>query len=644
MSGKLNFMLGASGHLPSGAGEAEFEKLYNEKIKPLVQALDKFPRINMVFYYSGVVLYWIERHHPELFMLLEDLLSRKQAEFLGGGFYDPVLPLLPPADKIGQIEMLTTYLRKHFGKRPQGCWLPAMAWEQHLVGALTSSGMNYTFLEDAHFAGAGVKPREGGLFFPCITEDQGKLITVFPVARAIGRDLQTSASASAASAGGALKTLSLFLEKIPDGECPLVVFPFDGEDGFSSEPGKPVYEKFFEELSGADSRIEFTTPSKVFKNLQGLNKVYFPCVWAPGYNAGCGTSPRQFLADYPEAGGIYAKMIHVHTLINNQLRGDKSRKRIALEELWKAQDSGIFRLGASAFPGLLHSPVRKAAYRALLEAEKITREKGKFTPSLSVFDFDLDGEGEYIFQDDKLNCCIKSRGAGIFELDYLPGTWNYLDTLARGTGSGDSLLDAKRCAFVDWLAPAKIKSEDAGPDGIKGGRFCGHEEYAASETDRVRRRVTFTLPPRKDAAFGEISIEKTWQLKKNSIALEYALTHTGAKPLSFVFCPQADLSFPGEGDGYLRVLVIREGGKEGVAFNEAVTVQNIKALEFQDIKNETVITLESSRSFDACLFHIHPAGANSPADYQSTCVMPLFPVSLEAGKTWKATLALRISS
>ena len=158
MDKKLNLILCFSGHLASGTGDAEFEALYNRDIKPLISALDKFPRINMALHYSGVLLHWIERRHPELFMLLEDLLSRKQAEFLGGGFYDPMLPLLPPADKIGQIEMLTTYLRKQFGRRPQGCWLPAMVWEQNLVGPLTSGGMSYTFLKDTQFSGAGVKP------------------------------------------------------------------------------------------------------------------------------------------------------------------------------------------------------------------------------------------------------------------------------------------------------------------------------------------------------------------------------------------------------------------------------------------------------------------------------------------------------
>jgi len=632
MSKKLNLILSVTGHLPSGTGESEFEVLYNKEIKPLVTALDKFPRLNVVFHYSGVILYWIERRHPEFFMLLEDLLSRKQAEFLGGGFYNPMLPLLPMADKIGQIEMLTTYLRKHFGKRPQGCWLPAMAWEQNMVGPLNSCGMSYTFLEDLQFSGAGVQPAEGGIFFPCLTEDQGKLITVFPIARAIGRELQT---------GAPLKILGKLLEKVPsDLECPVMVIPITGETlpPAAASAKAPVYEKFFEELSSADPCIEFTFPAKIFRNLRFLKKVYFPDVWAAGGNE---THPRQFLAEHPVAGGIYAKMIYVHTLINNQLRGDKTRKRTALEELWKAQDSGIFRPGSPSCPGLFHSPVRKAAYRSLLEAEKITREKGKFTPSLSVFDFDLDGEGEYIFQDEKLNCCIKSRGAGIFELDYLPNTWNYLDILAPGRGNPEG--SERRCAFVDWLAPAETVPDDAGPKGVRGGYFCGEEEYKVSETDRIHRRLTFTFSPKAGSPWREIEIVKNWQLKKNSLVLEYLIKNTGTKGRRFIFCPQIDLSFPGEGEGFLRVLALREDRKESIVYNEACTIKDVRALEFQDIKNESVITLDVSRSFDGRLLQIR-AGLSGWDEYQSTCLMPLLPISLEAGKSWKVSFSLKISS
>jgi len=624
MDYKLNLILCAGGHLPSGTSDAEFEAFYNAEIKPLISSLDKFPRINMVFHYSGVVLNWIERQHPEFFMLLEDLLSRKQVEFLGGGFYEPAFCLLPLADKIGQIEMLTTYLRKHFGKRPQGCWLPAMAWEQNLVGALSSCGMNYTFLEEKQFSGAGAKPDAAGIYSPCITEDQGKLVTVFPVAKDLGDKLLQ---------GKPLKIVGELLDGLQEkSENNVVVFP--GRCGAD-------YENLFSELSTADPRVRFICPSRFYKNLHSLKKYYFPGIWASDINH------RQFIANNPEADGLYAKMIYVHTLINNQLRGDKTRKRTALEDLWKAQDSCLFCHGNDSH-GLFHSNIRKTAYHFLIEAEKIIREKEKFTPSLSVFDFDLDGEGEYIFQDEKITCCVKSKGAGIFELDYLPCAWNYLDTIALREGymAGSPFGAPKgerRHAFVDWLAPAKTLPEDAGPAGIKGGRFCGMEEFDVVETDRVRRKAVFTLPPKAGLPWGCIEIAKTWQLKKNNIALDYALKNTSSESLSFVFGTSLDMSFPGEGEGFLRILNLNEGEKENIAINEYSTVKNVKALEFQDMKNEAIITIEASRSFDGCIFHVR-SDLSGREEYQSTCVMPLMQVSLEKGKTWKASFNLKISS
>jgi hypothetical protein len=584
-------------------------------------------------------------------MLLEDLIARKQIEFLGGGFYAPVLPLLPLSDKIGQIEMLTTYLRKRFGKRPLGCWLPGMAWEQNLIGPLNSCGLSYTFLDDLQFSAIGVTPSAAGTYSPCITEDQGKLVTVFPLAGAIGRELWK---------GNALRFFQEKLDKLTqDEDSDTIVIPIAGE-ALGECFHDSAYEKLFADFLNAENILTFTTTAKIFKNLKKLKKTYFPGLWTHGQKvdgnsgsliqqlqapqngfAGNETHPRQFLANNPEAGGIYAKMIYVHSLINNQLRGDKTRKRTALEELWKAQDSGIYRLGSPSSPGLLYFPVRKAAYKALLEAEKITREKGKSSPSLSFFDFDLDGEGEYILQDDKLNCCIKTQGAGIFELDYLPAAWNYLDTMTPTATKLHS--GAKRCAFVDWLFPPDANTLNIGQFGIQGERFCGKEEYEVTETDRLRRRVSFRLPPKPGFPWAEIEIGKTWQLKKNSLALDYYLRNTGTKNSNFIFSSSLDLSFPGLGEGFLRVFSLLESDKEEVVLNDQLVLRNVRTLEFHDIKNDTIITLDASRYFDAKIYQIR-SGFSGMEEYQSTCLMPLLPVSLDSGKTWKVAFSLRIGS
>jgi hypothetical protein len=322
-------------------------------------------------------------------------------------------------------------------------------------------------------------------------------------------------------------------------------------------------------------------------------------------------------------------MIHTRVLIN-QLRGDKARKQTALEELWKAQDSAVF-----SYTFLKNSMVRKAAYRALLEAGNITREKGSFTPS-SVFDYDLDGEDEYVFQDEKINCYIKARGASLFELDFLPAAWNYLDTWVTPQSPSSRNKEIRR-SFVDYLYPGKTPPAISW-QGIKGARFCGSEIFQCADLDRVRRIIQYILPPQEGMPLKNIEIKKTLSLKRNVITLKYELKNYGKETENFFLIPSIDLSFSRGDDLSLKVFASRGAFKEGISLLGKLSIEDIGGLEFRDLKNEVVLSLESSRPFNAGIFNIEPD------QYQFTCIMPSFPVSLEQGKAWDLVFSLKMSS
>jgi hypothetical protein len=648
----LKLIIGSYNHVPIGICEDEMERIYTQKLKPLIVSLNKYPRIQAVLHYSGVLLQRIEKNHPEFFMLMKDLIARKQVELMGGGFHEPLLPLIPLSDKIGQIEMLTTYIRREFGKRPQGCWLPALAWEQNLPGVLNTCGMGYTFLSEKQFLRAGLSGAD--LHAPCISEDQGKLITIFPFSTRQAFDLLREKP-------------SRMLKKLAEAGDDRILSVFPGlvmEDG--SPLGEEAIQGFFEDLSRCDSFVEFTTPGKLYKSLRGLKKAYFSGSVEEEFcgrvreaeNAGQdgADSPRQFLINYPEANGIYSKMMFISVLIN-QLRGDKSRKRTAREELWKAQGYDVFCF--TQYGGIYRNTTRNAVYRALLGAERITREKNAFTASLSAFDFDLDGEGEYLFQDVHINCYVKVRGASIFELDYLPKTWNYLDTLASGRPSlGQSARDNRRTGFTDFLSPfdssfkGLAKKDPAGFSGPAygdpAGRCCGTEQYEVQEVDKARGRLRFRLPSRPELPFGAMEIEKSYQIKENAITVRYRLLNRGKNRERFCFIPRLDLSFPGEGEPYLRIAALSSGVREPLQLSQAGgtgTLANIGAVEFRDIKNETTITLNSLRHFDLWLYPLRlPCcpGGQASSWYQSTCVMPVTRISLEPEGFWEGEYTLRI--
>lgn len=637
---KVSFILGSHNHLPPGIDDDEYERVYRNKLKPFISALYKFPKIQATLHYSGILLHWLERAHPEFLMLIEEMASRRQVEILGGAFYEPMTPLIPLVDKLGQIELLTTYLRRQFGKRPQGCHLPALAWEQNMVVPLYNSGMLYTFLDEDQFLLAGLSGDS-----PCITEDQGKTITVFPVARNLNSRFAQR------RARGVLE--DLLAQKRADKENVICVFP-DILFAEATESSDFTYQFFFEDLARFESRIDFTIPSKLYKNFKCLPKAYFPSslsfealsrsVSTPKYE-----SPRQFLIKYSEANCIYSKMMFTCLLIN-QLKGDKSRKRTAREEIWKAQVYDVFCPSVSG--GVYRRTVRKAAYKALLEAEKISREKDDFTPSLLAFDFDMDGKDEFLFQEELVNCYVKQDGAGVFELDYLPKTFNYLDTFTIAPDCG------RRTAFYDVFAPKETSLETLFADETnicQNGfmemhpdkhtfRFCGKERFEIQEVDKTHRKAVFHLPVNTALPFGNIAMEKTFQLKKSTLTVHYLFENKGSD-VEFLFIPSIDISFSGDGVASLRIFKLNGEIKDPVNLGEALF--NIQGVKFQDIENETVVDIAADTFFDAYITSVKtpcPLGNGDMIDamYQSTNIAPIKPISLETGKQFEIEFKLRM--
>ena len=43
----------------------------------------------------------------------------------------------------------------------------------------------------------------------------------------------------------------------------------------------------------------------------------------------------------------------------------------------------------------------------------------------------MDNSIEYLYQGSELNAYIHTRGGALFELDFLPASWNYLDTMVE---------------------------------------------------------------------------------------------------------------------------------------------------------------------------------------------------------------------
>lgn len=525
----IKVLFGTYNTMPDGASGKLYELTYQRCWRPFLSSLYKFPNVLSVLYFSGIVFQWIEENHPEFMLLLEELVDRKQIELLGGGYFNPLFPALQPSDKIGQIEMLTTYLRKTFGKRPSGGWLYEYAWDANLPLMFRNSGLGYTFLPAEMLKRAGVFDRGFELL---VTEDQKKLLYVLPTF-----DIDETFG-SAIPFEAALDTLRI---RYPD----VSLFPIfaDGHsmhamwENSGLESPDVMFEKTFAWFQKNCLEVETVLAQTYVKSLKGGKLFYLAASASARFHESVAdlemrSSPhlscmmtRQAILANRSSKRLYDKMLHVHTLMT-LLKGDKARKKSAQEDLWRSQDGEAYWEGPLG--GIRWPEVRMSAYRSLIEAEKATRIHGSFSPGILLDDIDCDGEKEVVYQAADLNCYIHGIGAATFELDSVKGKQNFCCTYDRGK------TQENRC-FVDHVYEAGGFSKELTP--------LGTLRYCIAEKEHGPQKITFTREflLHGDSGASQVFLRKSYLFQKYAMSVDVELSNRSSNQLSFRLATELNL-------------------------------------------------------------------------------------------------------
>jgi hypothetical protein len=575
---KSHVIIGAYNHLPDGMAESAFEDTYQICWRPFLSILYRFPDVSAVLSYSGTALRWLESRHPEFLMLLEEMVLRKQIELLGGGFFAPLLPLVPGPDRLGQVELLTTYIRKAFGKRPRGCWIQDYAWEPGLASALQTCGFDFTFLPERHFAIAGLSGSDLGA--PVMTEDQGKSIVVFPAFDAAESFPQPLAPAEA------IESLRSRL-----GELPLYTILYPGSaakvlwEASGLESPDVFFERSFAALQREGLSYETTTPSRHLKFQRHFRRAYFggyasaclmESVAPPAHASG---SPRSILLRHEESLALYAKMQYVRMLVG-QLRGDKSRKKSAQEELWRGQCGDAYWSGPAG--GILRLPLRAAAYAALIEAEKTTRQRGSFLPGIITADIDFDGAKEILYQGSDFNAYVHPRGGCLAELDSFRTLTNYVNVM-DGAGS-------RRPSFRDRFC-------EAGGFGLDSGSFA-QAYYSFADSDKPSHIATLSREGSIEAAGKRrgILLRKAYAFRKGGLSVHYEVENKEAEPFAFRFVSELNIAAGFEPGA---VALFGQRSHESLALDSASScaAEGLSGLRIENLKREESLELRSDEAF-----------------------------------------------
>ncbi|MFQ6674812.1 MAG: alpha-amylase/4-alpha-glucanotransferase domain-containing protein [Fidelibacterota bacterium] len=686
----VQFIFGIHNHQPVGNFDFVFEEAYRKSYRPFVEVAERHPSVSLVLHFSGCLMEWLEDNHPRFLDRIRDLVGRGNVELLSGGFYEPILSVIPDHDKAGQIRKLNGYLKSRFHYRARGIWLAERVWEPHLAKSIHEAGIDYTTVDDFHFLAGGKVVEELTGYFT--TEEQGYPVGVFPIHQSLRYTMPFREPE---------ETLRILKTFATEGGDNVVVMADDGEK-FGVWPGthRRCYgrnrwmERFFAALEENGDWVKTTTFDRYSREHLPRGRVYLPNTsyfemneWTLPAELGerfshlvnayeadgeleqirpflRGGTWRNFLAMYDESNWIQRRMVHLSHRLAAAKGSEKGKLERARIELWRSQCNCAYWHGI--FGGLYLPHLRHAVYRHLLSAEKeLDRHLGGVE---NPTDIDGDGALEYTVRSRQVKAIVSARGGMIQELDYLPELFNLANTMRRYRESYHSRVKNAPVGLsirntIHGAMPAKepglarLLHFDRWPRKIVMDRFLRrgtgiarvkqgapeHGDFLDGIFD-VQRDGGLVLH-RRGLAFGrEVAVRKVYSLRGSRMAVQISVLNESSRTLPGMYACEMNFSLLG---GHTRDRYYEINGKRARP-------------KFLDISREErgVRTLGMVNEFDGfrvVLFFDKPVNLwRFPVEtvslseggfervYQSSVVMPYWNLGLAPGERLNVRFALEI--
>lgn len=691
---RFHLVLIIHAHQPVGNFDSVIEHAYEKSYLPFLQVLVRHPFLRVGLHYSGGLLEWIERKHPEYIEILKPMVKRGQVELLGGGYYEPILVVIPKKDAQEQIEKLASYLARHFGKRPRGAWLAERVWEPQLPSVLAAAGVEYTLVDDNHFLNAGFDP--SSLYGTFLAEDQGSPVILFPGLKALRYLIPYK---SAQEVVGFFRQAA---QKRPGG----IATMGDDMEKFGVWPGTYDHcytngwlEQFVAELEANQNWLTTATPSEAMTSQEPLGRADLPtCSYVEMMEWSLPTEARirfqaiekefssredvkeflrggvwrGFLTKYPESNLMQKKAMLVSRKLRDveaKLRADGAPLegfRRAKTDLFSGQANDAYWHGV--FGGLYAPHLRTTIWRSLIRAETYAdaaaHKRDKFA-ELRRFDLDLDGHEELYLTTERAAVLISPNDGGTVKaIDFRPSNVAVINSMMRrpepyhrklGQAAGQhgvaSIHDQvrskepgleKRLKYDRWQRHSfrvlmfSSASTAADYESLK----LNENSEIAGGAYQVRESGASKVRLECEAVNGQCKVEKilSFSVRNNGfrITCDLSITHEAPPPAKTSVGIElvANLLAPDAPDRYIEV----SGQRQSLRWAGAAPASELQLVdEWQNIR----VTLQAENAKD---YWVAPIETISESEegfervYQGSQIMAVWPAEFQTGKEWKARL------
>jgi len=676
---KLYFILGMHNHQPVGNFGFVFEEAFKLAYWPFLEALANHPRIKWSLHCSGILWEFLKEKHPEYLKKVREMVKAGQLELLTGGYYEPIMPAIPDIDKEGQIKKLTDFIEEEFGFKARGMWLTERVWEPSLSKALNEAGVEYTVVDDTHFAASGFDVEKLKGYY--VSEEEGVKLNIFPISQKLRYSMPFQ------TVEKTIDYMSSFADN--SGNC-VITMADDGEKfGMWPETNKHVYKNGWLEnfLNAVEKNLDWIEPitfSEYMDKFHEKGRAYLPCTsyfemteWALPEEAQevfedvvrrFENSPevkrflrggfwRNFLTKYAESNNMHKKMLHVSKKVN--LLGKKDAVK-ALDALYRGQCNCGYWHGV--FGGLYLPHIRTAVYRELITAQQECIKKKREKKSWAQLDFDCDGRDEILFEDNEQNLYFSPHNGGsIFEWDIYSKRINLLNVLTRRKeayhkrlreflskthrilGEPRSIHDLIKVKEnnldqhldYDWHRRASLLDHFLHPDtkfaDLKHSKYAEQGDFVLGEYSAKMSKKKITLK-REGIVWDKqnpmkITVEKTVIPSGKGFTADYLLKNGEGKAAEFLFSPEFNFAFS---------VFVPGDDSETRSVNKWVRTDKHFKLK---------VDMEFSRNADLSVFPLETVSLSEGGferTYQGTIVMPIFRMNIPENGSTQLKITLRI--
>lgn len=697
----VDFLYGIHNHQPVGNFEHVFEEAYETCYRPQLEILRRHPNVKAAYHHSGPLLEWIEKRRPDYFEMIGEMVDGGQLELLSGGFYEPILSVIPKDDAIGQIVMMNEYLTKRFGYAPTGMWTAERIWDPELPQIASAAGISFTLLDDTHFYYTGMSPEDRYGYY--VTEKGGETLAIFPIDKAMRYSIPFKSGD---------ENVDYFRSLQGNEKVDCVTYGDDGEKyGVWPDTYEWVYEKgwldgFYRAIeenpevvrtihyaealrlhapkgriylppASYEEMMEWTLPADAANTFHdavvSIEEMGKADEWKPFIRGGLWNN---FQTKYDESNRMHKKMLAVSAKVGATDEPDARR------ELYRGQCNCAYWHGM--FGGLYLNYLRHGVYESLIKAERIADEAahgGKPFLAVDRFDYDKDTGDDLVMANRSLLAVVDPDDGGtLLELDYRPADFCLTNTLTRqkeayhaklldmdeGDETGDApasihdMVRVKEEGLVDWLVYDKNVRRTftdrflpAGTDMAsyvandyeEQGDFADALFDIESETNDGKK-ATVTLSRVGVVAGSEIAMTKRFSMNRDdsSLTVDYQLVHEGEGELTVKVATELNMTLLAV-DADDRYWTGGSAGSNRPKLKETLEDDGVTAVGMRDDffgMNVEVTGDQPATAWRFPVYTVSQSEAGFERTYQGSCMALVRSITLQPGvpARWSLTLSV----